>query len=176
MNTPAPDSTSCYLPSVLLLCAAVCVLGAFTIGCNRVQGPYGTAEGGSSGAGTAQVATEADDEERQLAELRARIEQLYGQVKEDGKPVADGPVEWALADVQRIGDWEYRVVSLQLTTDMEMEARLNEIGRDRWEAFWVDRREKQIRIFFRRPARSYLKNAMEMEPWKLIPGEASGAE
>lgn len=84
-----------------------------------------------------------------LKELRHLVEQAKEQVPSD-------PVEWAKEDLKRIGDWEYRIVSVGDAEDADLVASLNELGQERWEVFWVDRSNKGLRLFLKRPAISYL--------------------
>ena len=147
----------------VLLGIAVPLVGLLSLGCS---------EGGA----------EADPEEgvglvdgRELAsEVGDTIEELYEKAKETGRPVAEDAIEWTKEDVERIGDWQYRILLLPETADAELESQLNELGTERWEVFWVERRQEGLRLFLKRPARSYLKAVTEAEPWRLVPSDSGG--
>ena len=83
-----------------------------------------------------------------------QVKQLYEEAK---KRAPDDAVEWAKEDIQRWGDWEYRVVVLPEGEAGALEAQLNEYGEERWEVFWVDRDAGNLRIFLKRPSKSYLR-------------------
>ena len=103
------------------------------------------------------------------------IEKLYEKAKEAGDTTPGDVVDWAKRDIQRIGDWEYRVVTVATAGDDVFEKRFNELGRDRWEIFWVERfQEGNLRLFLKRPARSYLKLIPLSDLSKLVPGGGDG--
>lgn len=77
-------------------------------------------------------------------------------------------------DAQKIGAWEYRVVSLPSTQDADLEKKLNELGLERWEAFSVQRDEETLRVFLKRPASTYLKAIPMSEYLRLIPKAEQG--
>mgnify|MGYP001829087608 CR=1 FL=1 len=100
------------------------------------------------------------------------VEQLYRRAREAGEEVPPGAMDWAREDLERIGDWEYQVVRLESDDDAAIEARLNVLGAERWEVFWVEReREREgLRVFVRRRAVSYLRMLPLSELGRLIPG------
>ena len=103
------------------------------------------------------------------------IEKLYEKAKEAGDTTPGDVVDWAKGDIQRIGDWEYRIVTVATAGDDVLEKRFNELGRDRWEIFWVERfRRGNLRLFLKRPARSYLKSIPLSGLSKLVPGGGDG--
>ena len=88
--------------------------------------------------------------ERALGELQAKYDELLG--NETG-----AAVDWAADDIENIGDWEYKVLELDAAASEELEAVLNEHGNERWEAFWVaPTADRGLRVFMKRPSRSYL--------------------
>ena len=82
-------------------------------------------------------------------------------------------MEWAKEDIQRWGDWEYRVVVLPEGEARALEAQLNEYGEERWEVFWVDREGGNLKIFLKRPSKSYLRSIPLSELGKAISGDGS---
>lgn len=103
--------------------------------------------------------------------IRQEIEQAYEKVKRTGVAVPDNAITWAKEDIQKIGDWDYRVVRLEETKPDEIESRLNEYGRSRWEVIWIDARPKGKTLYMKRPTRSYLKHFPLREVLKTIPAE-----
>ena len=112
----------------------------------------------------------AQDEPEHSQELRKQIADLYDRARESGEEVSDGIYEWAREDVEKIGDWEYRVVRGDDTDDAALEAFLNELGAERWEAVWIERRDGALRFFLKRPRRSYLRHIPLSELPRLVPG------
>lgn len=86
------------------------------------------------------------------------VDELRGFYEKALEEAPDDPVEWAKEDIARFGDWEYRVVLLDGIDIARLESRLNDLGAERWEAFWVDSRDGELVIFLKRPTRSYLRN------------------
>ena len=66
------------------------------------------------------------------------------------------PVQWAQEDIENIGDWDYKIVELDNVTAEELEAALNELGNERWQAFWVEKRLTGYTIMLKRTSISYL--------------------
>ena len=69
----------------------------------------------------------------------------------------DDPVEWAKDDISRIGDWEYKIVDFPKGDTADIEARLNELGADRWEVYWVSESPTAMTFYLKKSSRSYLR-------------------
>ena len=80
----------------------------------------------------------------------------YAETVGDGKKLTDKSKEWMLKDIENIGDWEYKVVTFGTEEAKEVEKNLNELGRDRWQCFWVESNKKQKSFYFKRTKMSYL--------------------
>ena len=87
--------------------------------------------------------------DRALEEAKRLYEQAKDKAPED-------PVAWAKEDIERYGDWEYRIMILADGEPSNLEEQLNELGQERWEVFWVERSGTDLRLFLKRPAISYL--------------------
>jgi len=83
---------------------------------------------------------------------------LYEKAKEAGEQVPEDAAEWVSQDLQSIGDWEYKVVELGPKTAEGLEAKLTELGTDRWECFWVQTSGTKTRLLFKRPRKSWLQS------------------
>jgi hypothetical protein len=106
-------------------------------------------------------------------DLRDRIERLYERARDAGEDVPSDALDWARADLERIGDWEYRVIRLAAGSDAELEAELDALGDDRWEVFWLEAVEEEgFRVFLKRSARSYLRMVPLGELGRLAPDGA----
>ena len=102
-------------------------------------------------------------------DLERRVRELYDRAREAGDEVPADVVEWAQQDVARIGDWEYRVLRLEDGGDAALEERLGELGEERWQVFWLERRGDAYRVFLKRPARSYLQRVPLSDLRRLVP-------
>ena len=65
-------------------------------------------------------------------------------------------MEWAASDLENLGDWEYRVETLKLTSEAEFAATLNEFGNDRWEVIWLERTPGGFMVIMKKPSISLL--------------------
>lgn len=110
-------------------------------------------------------------------DLRGRIQELYETAREAGDDVPSNAYEWAKSDIEKIGDWEYRIVQLDADSDAALLEQLNALGSERWEVFWLERQGAEIRAFLKRPARSYLRLLPVSELSRLVPvGEGAAPE
>ena len=90
--------------------------------------------------------------ERALAELSAAYESLAGLLNQG----SDQAVERVQGDIENVGDWEYRIVELEDGDTEALEAELNLLGDERWEAYWVEPTRNGVRFYLKRPSISYL--------------------
>ena len=97
------------------------------------------------------------------------VERLYESAKEAGERVPKNIYDWIRADIEHLGDWEYRVVELETSDAKSAEGKLNELGQERWECIWVQTSGKTTRFYLKRPVRSYLKTLPLSQLLKLIP-------
>ena len=109
-----------------------------------------------------------EDAPQQADQALDELKKYYEEAKQKAP---EDPIEWAKEDFQRFGDWEYRVVSIELGSNKEIENQLNEFGTNRWEVFWVQEREDSLQILLKRPARSYLRSVPFSELGKAISGD-----
>ena len=117
------------------------------------------------------VPAEPADEE--TSDLWGEVQQLYEKAKEAGEQVPETTMDWIRQDLKRIGDWEYRIVSLSGSSE-QIEQELNKLGQERWDCFWVQPEDQRIRFFLKRPSRSYLSSMPVSSLMKLLPIGGSG--
>ncbi|MGH8223534.1 MAG: hypothetical protein ACREQZ_11230 [Woeseiaceae bacterium] len=99
-----------------------------------------------------------------LEEIRRLYEEAVSAAPED-------PVGWAREDLEKLGDWEYRIAVVTKGDAAATEAALNELGKERWEVFWVTESATALTFYLKRPARSYLR----MLPLSGLRGLIDGA-
>ncbi len=95
--------------------------------------------------------------------------QTYQSLKQQGLTTASSTSEWVSEDWNKMGAWEYKVI--QLGSEPErVEKTLNELGLERWECFHIAAAEGSGQTFyFKKPARSYLKNIPFKDMIRLVP-------
>ena len=80
----------------------------------------------------------------------------YAETFEEGKDLSGKSKEWLLKDLKNIGDWEYKVETFNLKNPKDLEIRLNQLGADRWQCFWVEGTKDGKTFYFKRTKLSYL--------------------
>ena len=80
----------------------------------------------------------------------------YAETVGDGKELTGKSKEWVLKDLENIGDWEYKVESYDPDKTKDLEKKLNELGKERWECFWVESSKKEKVFYFKRTKMSYM--------------------
>ncbi len=95
--------------------------------------------------------------------------EMYQSLKEQGLTTAGSTREWVADDWKNMGAWEYKVFEMEGLGPMEIEKKLTELGKQRWECFHVMTLSGNTRMFFKRPAKSYLKNVPLKDMMRLIP-------
>ena len=111
-----------------------------------------------------------DREPGEPSRVEQALEELQRLVEETRERAPEEAVEWAREDLERYGDWEYRVIALVELDADELEAELNELGQERWEVFWVERTDQGLSLLLKRPAVSYLRAVPFSEIGRVIPG------
>ena len=106
----------------------------------------------------------------------AEVRRLYDEAKKAGERVPKDIYEWVRQDLQRSGDWEYRVVDVDAGVPEGIEETLNELGAERWECFWVGVAGGKSRFVLKRPARTYLQRVALTDLLKLIPGGGAAGD
>jgi hypothetical protein len=101
---------------------------------------------------------------------------LYEKAKQTGEQVPKDVYEWLRQEAGTIGDWEYRVVEMKEADAARTEARLNELGAERWECIWIQTVGRKTRFILKRPAKNYLGQIPLSQLMKLIGGRAIFSE
>ena len=111
-----------------------------------------------------------------IAALKQRVQELYQQARESGQQVPKDALDWAQQDLRRMGDWEYKIVDLPREDPESRQDRLNELGSERWEAFWMEPAGNGIRVYLKRRSKSWLEKMPLSELRRLWPSSGGGAE
>ncbi len=102
------------------------------------------------------------------------VQRLYEKAKEKGEQVPKDIYEWAREDVKGIGDWEYQILALDDPAPEQIQEKLNELGVERWDCFWVERRGDDLVLYLKRPPRTYLRHIPFSDLMRIIPSGDSG--
>ena len=118
-------------------------------------------------------AQEATDEppDSLTATLLSQLTSIYADL---AALIGDNPAEavgWAQEDLENLGDWEYRIVTIDAEDDAAIEAELNALGNERWEVYWVDDSHDGARFFLKRSAPSYLSRVPVATMLRALGGE-----
>jgi hypothetical protein len=60
------------------------------------------------------------------------------------------------------------VVTIKIESIEELEKELNELGNERWEFFWIEKRDEELVFIFKRPKISYLQKIPKGELFKML--------
>jgi hypothetical protein len=102
-----------------------------------------------------------------------KAKELYDKAKRSGETVPEDISDWMKEDIQKAGDWEYKIVTVGIENDADIERTLNELGAERWECFWIGKSGENLRLFMKRTAVSYLRGVPMRDLLKLVPQEDS---
>ena len=98
-----------------------------------------------------------------------RIKQKFEKASQDNKELGEQVKGWVEDDIKKIGDWEYKLVLMDATEDNEkIEQRLNELGLERWNCFWIQPKDAQLIFMFKRPSISYIQKIPKGELLKIL--------
>ena len=85
-----------------------------------------------------------------------KFKEMIDKTKDSKKKVREEITQWAKSDLKKIATWEYKLLKIEATADIELIDQLNELGQNRWECFWVDVKEGEYRLFLKRQPKSVL--------------------
>lgn len=72
-------------------------------------------------------------------------------------------------DIDRIGDWEYKVVAIDDADSLALEEALNALGEERWECFFVrESPNGKIQFYLKKQKVSYLQKASKADIAKML--------
>ena len=97
-----------------------------------------------------------------------KIKKMFEDSESEDKELSDKAKEWIKEDIEKIGDWEYKVVNLDYESFNELENKLNELGNERWECFWVEKKEEIVVFILKRPKTSYLQKIPKGDLLKML--------
>ena len=93
---------------------------------------------------------------------------LLGEKVKANQDIKSQAKEWVKGDVENIGDWEYKIVAFADKAHPELEKELNQLGKSRWQCFWVESTEKNKVFYFKRSKISYIQKMPAGELLEII--------
>lgn len=96
------------------------------------------------------------------------LSQLYGNARDQSAETASNIKDWTAEDLANMGAWEYTVVSVGSDPDL-LESQLNQMGKERWECFSVQRNGDRYTLLFKRSKKSFLRQLPAKELLRLVP-------
>ena len=102
-----------------------------------------------------------------------KLQKKYDELVEDK---LEDPVKWAADDLEKIGDWEYRVLNVAFTSPDDLEAKLNKLGNERWEVIWMERSAEGFLIVAKKPSVSYLSRVPLSQLGRLVTGDSESSK
>ena len=89
---------------------------------------------------------------------RADLEEATNSVLEWTAPASEKAEKLAKEELRKLHNFEYKVERVAVTAEPgEMQIVLQELGKDRWECFHVERRNDDLLLFCKRRPESYLR-------------------
>ena len=93
---------------------------------------------------------------------------LLGEKIKGSQGVKSQAKDWVKGDIENIGDWEYKIVTFADKAHPELEKELNQLGKSRWQCFWVESTEKNKVFYFKRSKISYMQKMPAGELLEII--------
>ena len=91
--------------------------------------------------------------------------QTFKTLKDQGLTTASSTGQWLSEDWQNMESWKYKVLATNSIPAEQLEAKLNELGKQGWECFSVD----DQRMIFKKASESYLRRLPFKDILRLAP-------
>ena len=101
--------------------------------------------------------------------MMERARQLYEEWLNRGSEISDKTRAWLEEDLERIGSWEYKIVTIDHSDLKDLEMKQNELGQERWECYWVQPASNQTILYLKRRQVSYLQRVYQADLLRFLP-------
>jgi len=91
--------------------------------------------------------------------------QTFKTLKDQGLTTASSTGQWLNEDWQNMESWQYKVVAVNSVPAEQLEAKLNELGKQGWECFSIDDQQ----MIFKKASESYLRRLPFKDILRLAP-------
>jgi hypothetical protein len=105
-----------------------------------------------------------------LGGTAAWAQETYEYLKQQGLTQAGSAQEWLAGELQKKGTWEYRILvwNSELSA-ADQERVLNDLGRENWECFQIDRvNASEQRVYLKRRVPSLLETLPVDRAWQIF--------
>ncbi len=113
---------------------------------------------------------QSEEEDAEKPSYWDRAKKAYEEIGSNDRDLSEETKVWVQEDLEKIGDWEYKVVELRSQKSAEIEENLNKMGEERWECFFVRETKNSITLMFKRQKISYLQKASKLDWSRLVGG------
>jgi hypothetical protein len=104
------------------------------------------------------TSAEKEPESSQQESYWEKTKNYYNELTEKGiDKTGEDAKTWVKEDLEKIGDWEYKIVIVKENNLEKLQNRLNEFGSARWECYWQETGKEGRLFFFKRKKISYLQ-------------------
>lgn len=120
---------------------------------------------------------EADETETAEGDLDSKldvIKEYYEESKETTTEVSKEAYEWLREDINRIGGWDYEVLSANGQDEDEIRTTLARMGAERWNLVSAVPNGDRIVFILKRPQKSYVNVLPAKDVLKLMSNEGIG--
>jgi hypothetical protein len=97
------------------------------------------------------------------------IRQQWEKTREGSEKTTGQLTQWVQEDLKKIGAWEYRIEVFPFAELKALETQLNLLGEQRWECFWVEKRDAEYVMMFKKSKRSWIKSIPTQDILHFIP-------
>ena len=104
------------------------------------------------------------------------IRNMFQQAKEAGTTTANNVVDFVKEDFAKLGSFQYASRTVTNEKPDQIVTMLNQMGAEKWECFWVDKRESETTLYFKKTPRSYVNSIPFKDMIRYLPELGAGNE
>jgi len=105
-------------------------------------------------------------EAKEEATNRRSLKELDAKTYDSLSASATNAVDWVKKDWEKIGAWKYKITTFAVSdaSDAALESKLNDLGKEGWECFWVRESQAGLTLFFKKPEKGIIAEALKHRP------------
>jgi hypothetical protein len=94
---------------------------------------------------------------------RPSLKEMVSKTYESLGTTATNAMDWVKKDWDKTGAWDYKLVTVT-GPDAALESKLNEMGKEGWECFWVRESKDGMTLFLKKAERGVISEALKHRP------------
>jgi hypothetical protein len=110
-----------------------------------------------------------DSTSKTAGEALKQLTTAYEAARDQGAEHTENITEWVKDDWNGMSAWEYKIINVDSEDMANLETKLNEVGKQRWDCFHVSEGAGNTKFFMKRHRKSYLKNIPLKDLLILVP-------